>query len=187
VLALLGAAGITSCIALLYQSMAFIMQAEGGFVASGGPYEIAHPAPDWVWLVPVSILAMFLFGGLGVTASLRGWGANPIAYGWSGLFIALGWNFLRLGLAPPEGLQGAWAWMMCGVAFWAMGIAPVVGPISRARARRQYGPNADSGQPRRTLFGLPTVPTTGAYIAAQIIGVAGGIVGAIVLFRAITG
>ena len=59
---------------VLYQGMAEIMTTQGGFVASGGPYEIAHPAPGWGWLVPVSILALFAFGGLSLWASMRGWG-----------------------------------------------------------------------------------------------------------------
>ena len=44
---------------LLYQGMRAIMYL-GGFVASGGPYAIAHPAPGWVWIVPVSIILLEL-------------------------------------------------------------------------------------------------------------------------------
>jgi hypothetical protein len=186
--ALIGAAGITGCIALLYQAMATIMATEGGFVAAGGPYEIVHPAPDWVWLVPVSIMGMFAFGGLNTWASTRGWGVNAILFAWMGLFIALGWNFLRLGLFDqPDGLRGAWGWVLSGVVFWAMGLAPAVGLIRwvregwrEIRARQAYqAPSA---------FGLPTdTDTTCAYVLAQLAGVAAGVAGAIALFGAVAG
>ena len=48
-------AGVAFAISLLYQAMRPIMRL-GGFVASGGPYAIEHPAPSWVWIMPVSIL-----------------------------------------------------------------------------------------------------------------------------------
>ena len=43
------------CLTLLFFGMRAIMEL-GGFVAVGGPYEVAHPAPDWVWVLPVSIV-----------------------------------------------------------------------------------------------------------------------------------
>ena len=45
-----GAAFAVTC---LYQGMRPIMRL-GGMVASGGPYAITHPAPSWVWILPVS-------------------------------------------------------------------------------------------------------------------------------------
>ncbi|MBN2841414.1 MAG: hypothetical protein JXP37_10715, partial [Coriobacteriia bacterium] len=186
--ALLGASGLAAGMTLLYRSMAVIMETEGGFVASGGPYEIAHPAPGWVWLVPVSILALFAFGGLSLWASMRGWGTSPLAYAWSALFISLGWNFMRLGLFdPPDGQGAAWGWIVSGVAFWAMGLAPALGPVGRAVARARYGPEAISGGARTGMFGLPLRRTTPAYIAAQAIGVVAGVAGGLALFAAVAG
>ena len=79
-LALLSAAGMAASIALLYQGTGTIMATQGGFVASGGPYVIANEAPPWVWIVPVSIFGLFIFGGIGIYASNRGWGINPAVF-----------------------------------------------------------------------------------------------------------
>lgn len=184
--ALSGAAGLAGALTFLYQGMARLMATEGGFVASGGPYEIAHPAPDWVWLVPLSILSMFAFGGLSLWASMRGWGLNPITYVWSALFISLGWNFLRLGIFDrPEGLQGAWGWIVSGVAFWAMGLMPVIGVIRRKVAAARYGPEAAGT--RTGPFGLPVRHASSAHVAAQAAGAVMGIAGALAAFAAIAG
>ena len=56
----LGFLGFVFCMTLLSQAMRGVMDL-GGFVASGGPYEIAHPAPGWIWVFPVSILAGLVF------------------------------------------------------------------------------------------------------------------------------
>ncbi len=183
-----GAAGLAVAMTLLYRTMAVIMETEGGFVATGGPYEIAHPAPDWAWLVPISILSLFAFGGLSLWASMRGWGLNPIAYAWSALFLSLGWNFLRLGLIdPPEGQGAAWGWIVSGVAFWLMGLGPALGPVWRHIAALKYGPDALTAGVRTGPFGLPIVKTSPPYVVAQVIAVAAGIAGGLALFGAIAG
>lgn len=43
----------------------------GGMVARGGFYAIAHPAPGWIWIIPVSILVSLIFVGLNIYASAR--------------------------------------------------------------------------------------------------------------------
>lgn len=184
--ALIAAAGLAASMALLYRAMGVIMESEGAFVAAGGPYEIAHPAPGWVWLVPVSILSMIVFGGLGVWTAMRGWGVNPLGYAWTVLFISLGWNFLRLGLIdPPEGQGAAWGWIVSGVLFWLMGLAPALAPLARLIARARYGSEAFSAGVRTGPFGLPAGRSAPAYVAAQIIGGAAGIVGGLMLFTAV--
>src|SRR5574340_303278 len=64
--AFVGAAGMAAAIALLYQGMATVMETAGGFVATGGPYAIAHPAPDWIWIMPGSIFVLIIFGGVSI-------------------------------------------------------------------------------------------------------------------------
>jgi len=186
-LAFVGAAGIAASITLLYQGTGFIMETAGGFVATGGPYVIAHPAPDWVWLVPATIFGLIGFGILGIVASGRGWGLNPMVFAWMGLFISLGWNFLRLGFNPPEGLQGAWAWIMCGVIFWIMGLAPTLLAFSAARAGFQSLVDRQDADARRAWRVPKRSDTTGVYLVAQLVGVAGGIWLGVVLFGQITG
>lgn len=60
----IGALGLAACVALLFLATRTLMAAGTGFVASGGPYEIAHPAPEWIWLVPASILSGVAFIGI---------------------------------------------------------------------------------------------------------------------------
>lgn len=180
ILAPSAAAGVAMGITLLYRAMAYIMETEGGFVASGGPYEIAHPAPTWVGLVPLSVFGMIIFGGIGVAIGKRGWGESPLLYGWIGLFTALGWNFLRLGFNPPENLVGAWAWIMCGVVFWIMGLAPAGLIVSWAIDAFK---DARAHRPPATVAGRPT---RGIYLAMQVAGVAAGIIGANALFASVT-
>jgi hypothetical protein len=186
-LAFASAAGVAACITLLYQGMAEIMVTEGGFVATGGPYEIAHPAPDWAWMMPLAILAGMLFGGIGVVASFRGWGMNIALFAWCGLFISLGWNFLRLGIwDKPEGLQDAWGWWLSGIIFWLMGFAPLVMVVRVVREVLQQVLDRQNAAAQR-FWATPKVSaTTPVYLAAQLLGAAAGIFGGIALFTALT-
>jgi hypothetical protein len=92
----------------------------GGFVASGGPYEIAHEAPGWVWIFPVSIIACVLiaFASFGGIFSGKRTKASLVAmFFWPAIFLSLGWNFFEYGFFNAEGLQ--WAWIVCAVLFIA--------------------------------------------------------------------
>jgi hypothetical protein len=186
-LAVLSAAGLAASIALLYQGTGTIMATQGGFVATGGPYVIANQAPPWVWIVPASIFGIFIFGGIGLYASNRGWGINPAVFAWSALFIALGWNFLRLGFNPPPNLQGAWAWIMCGIIFWIMGFAPLllfISAFGRAWAAVVARQNSDA---RRVWTPPSRRDTTGAYLAVQFVGALLGVWAGVMLFGVIAG
>jgi len=161
--------GVAFAISMLYQAMRPIMRL-GGMVASGGPYAIAHPAPTWVWVMPVSILfgmACFflnLFSGRSEEVNLM-----PLA--WPGLFLSAGWNFLEFTFNPPGG-GFAWGWLVCGVLFVLMGGLPLFLAFKPAcekfRSRRQAGEGM------------------GPY-AFQWLMVAGGVYLAIVFFRSVTG
>ena len=180
-LALLSAAGLTGAITVLYHGMGTIMETSGAFVASGGPYEIASPAPGWAWIVPVSVWAMLLFGGVGMFAAGRGWGESPILFGWVGLFLALGWNFLRLGFNPPEFMESTWGWIVLGVLFWVMALVPAtIAAATMVRVLRF--PDLYRTRPR--MLGKPT---RGLYRVIQLAGAAAGILGANALFGAVTG
>lgn len=180
-LAVVGAGGVAASITVLYLGMGTIMETSGAFVASGGPYEIASPAPGWVWLLPVAIWTMIIFGGLALYATKKGWGESPLLYGWMGLFISLGWNFLRLGLNPPEFMASAWGWIVSGVAFWIMGLVPVGFVVSWAIDAFK---NARAHAPQETISGRPT---RFIYLAMQLVGVAAGILGGSALFASVTG
>lgn len=186
VLALVGAAGLTASIALLYLGMQPIMDV-GGFVAVGGPYEIAHPAPEWVMLIPVSIWCMFIFGGLNLWTTRRNWSLGLIPLAWVGLFGSLGWNFLRNGVNPPVGEGLAWGWVISGVVFWLMALVPLlfIGSWLIEVAKTALAHERQPIPPRGGAFaaGYARPP----YVAAQALGIAAGVVGAIVLFASATG
>lgn len=185
-LSFMGSAGMAAGITMLYLGMGVIMATEGGFVASGGPYAIEHPAPGWVWLIPASIFAIFAAGGICFFASSRGWGFNLVMLAWSGLFIALGWNFLRFGLTALGAPINDVAWIACGIVFWVMGFGPLImvgralfsAVRSAAQGRR---PTAAGAQ------GAPAQRGTGLYLLLQAIGVVAGMVAGAELFGRLTG
>ncbi len=90
----------------------------GGFVALGGPYEIAHPAEDWVWLPTVGaslmVIAIVMNGFL--ATSLNRNSAVPFMFFWTVLFGSLSIPFFRYGFNGPGG-ERVWTWIMLGVMF----------------------------------------------------------------------
>jgi hypothetical protein len=136
--------GFTFLLTMLFLAMRGVLD-EGGMVARGGPYEIAHPAPDYWWIFPVSIIGMILivfismgmfsFGsGTGSSVSLpfTRQGYSPQGHGrvslvalffWPAIFLSLGWNFCEYGFFSGEGL--VWGWIVCGVIFILMGGLPL--------------------------------------------------------------
>jgi hypothetical protein len=126
----------------LYLGMRGVMRL-GGFVASGGPYEIAHQAPGWIWIMPVSIFVglISVFVSFGAGGKLGG--PNLMALAWSALFTSLGWNFMEFGFSPPGGQGLSWGWIICGVVFIPMGLIPlwiIIQTVhSSHRKRKQAG------------------------------------------------
>ncbi len=123
-LAAVCAAPLLASIVVFYEGARFVMS-EGGFVASGGPYVIAHPAPGWIWIMPVSIMAGLLLLGVHTMAARRANGFRLLGFMWVALFGSLGWAFLDFGFNHLEdGL--VWGWIVCGVAFWLMALPVVI-------------------------------------------------------------
>lgn len=112
------------CLTLLYQGMRAILYL-GGFVASGGPYAIAHPAPDWVWLIPVAVILMVITMMAGMAGGTKSRGPNLMALAWPAVFLALGWNFLEFGLGLPTDGRPAVGWLICALFFLPMGALPL--------------------------------------------------------------
>jgi hypothetical protein len=113
------------CLACLYLGMREILKL-GGFVASGGPYVIAHQAPGWIWLFPVCILLMVMSILLAVFTGAMSGSPNLMVLSWSALFISLGWNFLEFGFGIGMGGGVAWGWVICAALFIPMGAFPLV-------------------------------------------------------------
>lgn len=158
------AAGLAACITLLYLGGQYVMSL-GGFVARGGPYEIAYPAPAWIMLMPVSIWVGFALGALHLLAARRAGGFNIVGIVWVALFGSLGWGFLKAGLDPPGG-STAWAWILCGVVFWLMALPVLLGVV---------GSFLPAPPKRLERFG-PKTPTGGAaYVTAHLVAAPVGV------------
>lgn len=115
--------GFTFFLTCLFLGMRGILDL-GGMVAVGGPYEIAHPAPSWWWIIPLSISACVLIILFSVfNHSLKEKGNLVLALFWPAIFISLGWNFLEYGFFKTGGL--AWGWIICGLVFVPMGALPL--------------------------------------------------------------
>lgn len=112
----------------VYLPMRDVMETNGGFCASGGPYAIApgHTCTsDNTWLLTVAPFAGIALAGLLVAASAAWSGGRVAGVGtllWFALFGTLGWNFLDLGIHPPGGTATSGAWIGCAVLFWVMAL-----------------------------------------------------------------
>jgi hypothetical protein len=124
--------GVAFAITCLYHGMRGIMRL-GGMVASGGPYAIEHPAPNWVWVMPLSVMAGMGCFFLNLFSSDED-GVNLMPLAWPALFLSLGWNFLEFAFAPPGG-GIAWGWVVCGVLFVPMGGLPLLLAFKPAREK----------------------------------------------------
>lgn len=130
-------------LACVYLGMRGVMRL-GGFVAIGGPYEIAHPAPDWIWIFPVSMMLLMASMFISISSASRISGPNIMALSWSGLFTLLGWNFVQFGFGIGMGGGLAFGWIICAVAFILMGFIPLVFILRsffRALAKRMKSGN----------------------------------------------
>jgi hypothetical protein len=183
----LSAFGVAACLTLLFMGMRGVMDL-GGWVATGGPYEIAHPAPDWVWLIPVSIVCGVACGGLNVVAAWRAGGFTLLPFIWSALFFSLGWNFLEYGLRPPEGDGLVWGWIVCGVVFWIMAIPAVPSFYGGKYLWGRLGLTA-AFQTQGVALGRPEhkPPRRIGYLAMNVAAIAGGVAAGLYAFRALLG
>jgi hypothetical protein len=133
-------------LSLVYMGMRGVMRL-GGFVASGGPYHIAHQAPGWVWIFPVSIFMMLGAIFTSLFAGSKAGGPNLMALSWSALFLALGWNFVEFGFGIGTGGGLAWGWVICAVLFILMGGVPLLVIVNvflgSIRDRRERGNSSE--------------------------------------------
>jgi len=175
--------GLATAVTLLNLAGRVIMEM-GGFVAVGGPYEIAHPAPGWIALVPGSIFLGFACGGLSMILSMRTGGFSLLPLTWCSLFVSLGVQFAIMGLNPPGPGGPAWGWIICAVVFIPMGLTALPAVV---RGRELFG------MPRMSTLWGSTPPPYGnprykqAYIASVIAGIVGGVAAAFILFKLTTG
>jgi len=179
-------AGLSCCITVLNLASRFVMSL-GGFVASGGPYEIAQPAPGWILAVPASIILCFVFGGISILLSRRTGGFSLLPFAWSGLFLSLGFQFADMGMNPPGDGGTAWGWIICAAVFVPMGLAPLVaipaGLIQRRRLRSRYPWLVSAAEPRQQADRAGRA----VYAFCVAIGAISGTVTGFILYGLITG
>jgi hypothetical protein len=181
--------GFTFLLTALFLAMRGVMEL-GGMVAIGGPYEIAHPAPNYWWIIPVAIIGCILivfasmgmfsfrsgmtgfvslpFSREGVFSQGRGKASLVALFFWPAIFLSLGWNFCEYGFFNPEGL--VWGWIVCGVVFVIMGGLPL---YLAARKTSWSGLLAATKRNAGSLW-------------PQLMGVAAGIPLGILFFRAVS-
>jgi len=189
----LTACGMALCVSLVFLSMREIMEL-GGFVARGGPYVVARPAPESVWLLPVAVVAGMILGFAEYELAYRAGGFALALPAWCALFLALGWNFAEYGAAPAGGGGPVWAWIVCAVAFVILGLAPVLlwsgvqwTVVERVRTQLALRREQRSRVSRGAPDGTPSPAYRRAYLGLNIAAVlAGGGLGVLV-FRALPG
>ncbi len=176
------AAGLAWAIGILNAAGRAVMEL-GGFAAAGGPYEVAHPAPSWVAVVPLTVFALLGFGALSFYFTSRCGGFHLAFFAWAGLFVSLGYQFAVGGLNPPGDSGTAWGWILCAVVFVPMGLAPFWlawrdNPALLRAARR--GPSGAARPYEDSRY-------RAAYTACAVSGAAAGIAFAVWVFATITG
>ncbi|MBN1273251.1 MAG: hypothetical protein JXB26_13370 [Candidatus Aminicenantes bacterium] len=122
----LGVGGFCFCLTCFYMAMRGVMDL-GGFVASGGPYEIAHPAPGWIWVFFAAVFAGLFFLLVNHLNARKVGGLNLLVLAWPALFLSLGENFLEYSFTFPGSEPGiVWGWFICGAVFILMGGLPLI-------------------------------------------------------------
>ena len=129
VLTIAGAASVTVCLASASGGFRDVMQTDGGFCASGGPYAIGNQcsAGD-VRMIMVGVLGGLVAAGLYAagTSLLGRSAASAWLVLWVALFGALGWNFISLGLRPAAATGASSGWLFTGGMFWLMALGGLI-------------------------------------------------------------
>jgi hypothetical protein len=149
----LSAAGVGAAITGAYLGMRDVMR-QGGFCASGGPYEISSECTSGqVALLFGAIAALLVFAVL--HSALTDWVDGPkvgLPAICGLLFVALGWNFIEFGTDPPQGGGTVEGWVIPGVLFWLMAVGFVAPAVARAVEWLRRG-----GEPEGPVFSRATV------------------------------
>ena len=139
---------------------AAVMQTDGGFCASGGPYVIAHQCSSSdIRLIMIGIFGALIAAGFyaGGSAGLGSKAASAGLILWAALFGTLGWNFVSVGRH-----SGASGMLFTGVLFLAMAVGGLI-PLLLRLADDLRGP---ASRPSPVIPGMqplvraavPTVP-----------------------------
>lgn len=161
--AAVSAFGLGACITVVNLGGTGIMD-RGGFVASGGPYQIAHPAPDWSWMLPVAFIGVWVFPAAhGIFASrIKGFGL--IYWTWCALWTSVGAITLLYGFNPPGGAGLAWGWLIMGSVFLAVGLGSTKLYVDYLRSPQREPSEMPQG--RRIPYAIMILAALAAGVAA---------------------
>ncbi len=190
-----GLAGTVICLVCLYLGMREVMNL-GGFVASGGPYEIAHQAPDWIWIMPASIFGGMFFILLNFLNARKIGGIKILIFLWPALFLSLGYNFMEYAINPPgDHSKIVISWLICGIIFIGMGGIPLL-VIIRSIIQHIRNRSTSEHSAFKEFYTGQNHPENGKYMNKKsvavlvflltILGLAGGIFLGITLFKIIS-
>ena len=155
-----GATAFTACLLALVDGMRDVMQTDGGFCASGGPYVIAHQCSSSdIRLIMIGIFGALIAAGFyaGGSAGLGSKAASAGLILWAALFGTLGWNFVSVGRH-----SGASGMLFTGVLFLAMAVGGLIPLLLRLaddlrRPSSQPSP-VIPGMQQLVRAAVPTVP-----------------------------
>ena len=167
---------------ITFLSMRSVMSL-GGFVASGGPYVIAHQAPGWIVSMPVAIVALVI--AMQTSKGLSDSRDTPslMLLAWSALFLSLGYNFLDFGLHAPGGGGLSIGWLISAVAFGATGVGGLYAFWQSRKGVREL----EEQRAAKTGGVVATPPGWRVYQIANTVSVAAGIAAGWYLFTAVAG
>lgn len=126
------ALGLGASLTIVIRS-AQAIAAEGGYVAEGGPYVIAHPVPDGFWLFPLSFIGMFAFPIVHAVFASRINGFRLVFFTWCALWTGIGLVTLYDAFNPPGG-GFSWVWLVMGVIFSLVGLGSTAAYVMSLRA-----------------------------------------------------
>jgi hypothetical protein len=98
---------------------------QGGFVASGGPYRIAHPIPKGFWILPVAFIGLFVFSVAHRIFASRIKGFGLVYPAWCAVWLSIGATTFWYGINPPRANGLAWGWLSMGGIFLLVGLGSV--------------------------------------------------------------
>jgi hypothetical protein len=119
--AALSAVGLGASIAVVTLGGMATMD-QGGYVASGGPYQIAHPVPEGFWILPVAFIGLWVFPIAHSIFASRIKGFGLIFATWCAVWTLIGGTTFWYGLNPPSGDGLVWGWLMMGGIFLLVGL-----------------------------------------------------------------
>jgi hypothetical protein len=170
--AILSALGIGACVTIQILGGIALMGV-GGFVASGGPYEIAHPVPEGFWLLPVAFVGMFAFPALHAYFADKIDGFGLIFATWCAIWTGVGATTLASGVNPPGG-GIVWGWVTMGVIFLVVGLGSTWAYVGylRSQARGEWGrsPRHQAVYTTAILSALAAGVPVGFWIFSLVIG-----------------